>query len=531
MSFNSIRRGLSKVAIAVPVFALFLLLWGAPFGSAANAAGDTLVVGLVAEPVTFDPPQVTDLNTARAVRRVYEGLTGFKPGTYEIAPALAVSWDISADGKTYTFKLRKGVKFHDGSPFNAEAVKYSMERQFKDDHPAHGSGKYPFAEEYLGNVASIDAIDSSTVRFNLKQPFGPFLQYLTHLSIRIVSPAALAKWGKDITTHPSGTGPYKLVNWQPGVKAVLEANEDYWGGAPAVKKLIFVPIVEAQARLSAITTGEVDLTYDVPTESLGALRKDPNVKVLEGLSAHVWYFVLNTKLQNPPFNNKLIRQAMNYAVDKEAIVKNILQGTGTIAYSPLSPIYGKAYNENVTRYTYNPAKAKELLAKAGYPDGFECKMMVPVSGSGMQSPVDMGTYVQANLAAVGIKCEIQTMEWGAYLAQYRKSPQMAAMSWNSTVGDPDYVLYRLFHSSAHPPAWNAGWYKNDKVDKLLSDARRETDQAVRLKQYREAQALIVDDAPWIFIDHGAQIVVHNKRVKNFIMSPNFDFKFKNVTLN
>ena len=530
MQHRENKRVIPGIFISAATVVLAGLLWAAPFGAVAAASSDTLVVGLVAEPVTFDPPQVTDLNTARAVRRVYEGLTGFIPGTYDIEPALAESWEISDDGTVYTFKLRQGVKFHDGSPFNAEAVKYSMERQIDADHPAHASGKYPFAKNYLGNVAAIDAVDSHTVKFTLKEPFAPFLQYLTHLSIRIVSPKALQDWGADIATHPAGTGPYKLAEWQPGVKAVFEANEDYWDGAPSVKKLIFVPIVEAQARLSAITTGEIDLTYDVPAESLDALRTDTNVAVLEGLSAHVWYFVLNTRLENPPFNKKLVRQAMNYAVDKEAIVKNILQGTGVAAYTPLSPVYGKTHNKDVRRYDYDPAKAKELLAEAGYPDGFECKFLVPVSGSGMQSPVDMGTYIQANLAAVGIRCEIQTMEWGAYLAEYRNSPQMAAMSWNSTVGDPDYVLYRLFHSSAFPPAWNAGWYKSAKVDAMLGDARKKSDPDLRLQLYRDAQKLIVEDAPWIFVDHGSQIVVHNKRVKGFVLSPNFDFKFKKVTV-
>lgn len=529
MNQRTPRLRLSHFTVATA--ALLLAAWAglAPVRASA-AAPDTAVIGLVAEPVTFDPPQVTDLNTTRVVRRIYEGLTDFVYGTYEIAPGLAESWDISDDGKVYTFHLRKGVKFHDGAPFDAAAVKYSMERQINPDHPAHSTGKYPFAKNYLGNVDAIDVVDSHTVRFTLKEPMAPFLQYLTHQSIRIVSPKALQEWGADITTHPAGTGPYKLQEWQPGVKTVLAANEDYWRGAPSIKTLIYVPIVEAQARLSAITTGEIDLTYDVPTESLNALRSDPNVVVLEGLSAHVWYVTLNVRLDDPPLSNKLVRQALNYAVDKESIVKNILQGTGVVAYSPLSPVYGEYHNENVARYPYDPAKAKALLAEAGYPDGFSCKFMVPESGSGMQSPVEMATYIQANLAAVGVDCEIQTMEWGTYLAEFRNSPQMAEMSWNSTIGDPDYVLYRLFHSSAFPPAWNAGWYQNDKADELLAAARTETDPKLRLKYYREAQEIIVADAPWIFVDHGSQIVVHNKRLKDFLLSPNFDFMLERASL-
>lgn len=494
----------------------------------AKAEDDTVVVGLVAEPVTFDPTQIGDLNTSRVVRRIYEGLTGFVYGTYDIEPRLAESWDISDDGLQYTFKLREGVVFHDGTPFNAEAVKYSYERQINPDHPAHGTLTYRYANNYLGNIASMDIIDDMTIRFTLKEPQAPFLQYLTNLTLSIISPTALDEHVDDIAQHPVGTGPFKLVEWDPGVKAVMEAHDQYHGGKPDIETLIYVPVIEAQARLSSISTGEIDLTYDVPVDSLDSLRDNPAVEVRTGLSAHVWYVVLNTQLSDPPFDNKLVRQAMNHAVDKVAIVDDILKGTGEVSYSPLSPIYGKYHNPEVQKYPYDPEKARALLAEAGYPDGFQCEFLVPESGSGMQSPVEMGTLIQAYLMQVGINCSIKTMEWGAYLAEYRNSPQMAEMSWNATMGDPDYVMHLLFHSSAHPPAWNAGWYTNDTVDALLSEARVVTDEDRRAKLYREAQAIVAEDAPWIFINHGQQIVAHSARLKDFQLSPDFDFQLENA---
>jgi peptide/nickel transport system substrate-binding protein len=497
---------------------------------ASAAEDDTVIVGLVAEPVTFDPTQIGDLNTSRVARRIYEGLTGFVYGTYEIEPRLAESWEISEDGLQYTFKLREGVVFHDGTPFTAEAVKYSYDRQTDPAHPAHGTLTYRYANNYLGNVASIDVLDDHTVRFTLKEPQAPFLQYLTNLTLSIISPAALAEHVDDIARNPSGTGPYKLVEWEPGVKAVLAAHADYHGGAPEIETLVYVPVIESQARLSAISTGEIDLTYDVPVDSLEALRANPEVEVKTGLSAHVWYVVLNTRLSDPPFDNRLVRQAMNHAIDKEAIVDDILQGTGEVSYSPLSPIYGDYHNPDARKYPYDPERARELLAEAGYPDGFDCEFLVPESGSGMQSPVEMGTFIQAYLAQVGIDCAITTMEWGAYLAEYRNSPQMAEMSWNATMGDPDYVMYLLFHSSAHPPAWNAGWYTNETVDVLLSEARVVTDESRRIELYREAQALVAEDAPWIFVNHGQQIVAHSARLKGFELSPNFDFQLENSSL-
>ena len=270
------------------------------------------------------------------------------------------------------------------------------------------------------------------------------------------------------------------------------------------------------------------MTVDVPPDSLAMLRKDPNIVVAEAPSAAVWYIVLNTQKTNPPLSNKLIRQAMNYAVNKEAIVRDILKGTGIVSHSPMSPIYGKNYikETEVKSYPYDPAKAKELLKQAGYPNGFTCNFIVPESGSGMQSPVEMATVIQANLAAVGIKANIQTFEWGTYLQKFREGPDLSEMSWNPSIGDPDQLIYMLLHSSRFPPAFNAGFYKNEKVDELLDKARTTSKDELRAKYYHEAQKMIVEDAPWIFVDHGNQIVVHRKRLKNFILSPNFCFEFK-----
>ncbi|MGB9586032.1 MAG: ABC transporter substrate-binding protein, partial [Anaerolineales bacterium] len=396
-------------------FALLILMTiFQTFPDPAFAAKDDVVVGLVAEPVSFDVPTVTDLNTMRVLRRIFEGLTELKLGTYEVGPGLAESWTISPDGKSYTFNLRKGVKFHDGTPFNAQAVKYCLERQIDPKHPQYAGSAYPYAKSFLGNVESIQVLDDYTIRFILKTPLSPFIHYLAHNALRIMSPESLKKYGKEVRKNPAGTGPFKLKEWTPGVRVVLERNTQYWGGVPKIRNLIYVPIIEAQARLSAIRTGEVDLTVDVPTDSLPILRKDPNIIVAEATSAAVWYVVLNTQKTNPPFNNKLVRQAMNYAVNKEAIVKDILKGTGIVSHSPMSPIYGKYHLKasEVKTYPYDPAKAKELLKQAGYPNGFTCNFIVPESGSGMQSPMEMATVIQANLAAVGIKCNIQTFEWG-----------------------------------------------------------------------------------------------------------------------
>jgi peptide/nickel transport system substrate-binding protein len=510
------------------VVALALALVALVPGASAAPPKDAIVIGLVAEPVTMDPPQITDLNSARVTKRIFEGLVGQELGSYKLVPGLAQSWDISKDGLTYTFKLRPNVKFHDGTPFNAEAVKFVFERQLNDKGPYYATGTYPYVKGFLGNVAGVEVLDTTTVQIKLKAPLTPFLQYLAHQSLFMFSPEALRKWGKDIVKHPVGTGAFKLETWEPGVKVVLSRNDQYWGGAPKIRQAIYVPIVEAQARLVALKTGDIDLTMDVPPDSLDELRRDPNIVVAESNSSAVWYVTLNTR--HPILKDRRVRQALNYAVNKEAIIRDILRGTAIVARGPLSPVYGAFYEDNLARYPHDLDRARALLKEAGHAGGFELTFLVPESGSGMQSPVEMATVIQANLAQIGVRAKIQTMEWGAYLKKYLDQPDMAEMSWNPSIGDPDHMMYMLLSSDRFPPAFNAGYYQNDRVDDLLRRARTTVDEKARVPLYREAQKLVVEDAPWIFVDHGKQVIVHRKRVQGFKLHPNFDLVLTPVWL-
>jgi peptide/nickel transport system substrate-binding protein len=267
---------------------------------------------------------------------------------------------------------------------------------------------------------------------------------------------------------------------------------------------------------------------DVPPDSLDDLRKDPNIVVAEADSSAVWYVTLNTR--HPILKDKRVRQALNYAVNKDAIIRDILKGTAVVAVSPLSPVYGAYAEPGVHRYPYDPDKAKALLKEAGFANGFDVTFFVPESGSGMQSPVEMATVIQANLAAVGVRAKIQTMEWGAYLKKYLDGPDMAEMSWNPSIGDPDHMMYMLLSSDRFPPAFNAGFYQNPRVDELLRKGRTTIDEKERLPLYREAQKLVTEDAPWIIVDHGKQVIVHRKRVQGFKLHPNFDLVLTQVSL-
>ena len=247
------------------------------------------------------------------------------------------------------------------------------------------------------------------------------------------------------------------------------------------------------------------------------------------MGAHVWYLGINN--QKKPLDDKRVRQALNYAVNKDAIVRDVLKGTGAVSRGPVLPGTWGA-DPDLTAYPYDPAKAKKLLAEAGYPNGFSTTLWVPESGSGMQSPVAMSIVMQSNLRAVGVNVTLQTMEWGAYIAKLRtKEQELFALSWMAGSEDPDMVMYPLFHSSQWTPNGpNRALYKNEQFDDLLTEARHVTDQAKRAALYREAQRILVEDAPWVFVDHEIQIAAISKRVQGFKLHPSFDLRVETITL-
>ena len=505
-----------------------LVAFGAPALAAAQPAG-TLVVGLVAEPVNLDPAQVTDANSNRVGRRIVETLVTFPEESTQIVPGLAESWTIGKDALHYTFKLRKGVAFHDGTPFDAEAVKFSIERQINPDHPFNKLGKYPFANFYFGNIKAVEVVDPHTVEFILKEPRASFLAAMAVPAASIVSPTAVKRYGQDYPNSPVGTGPFKFASWDRGQRVVLEKNPGYWKHPVKVDRVIYRPIVEDQARLTELLTGAVDLIVGTPPDYVAQLENNPKVTLLKQVGAHVWYLGINN--QKKPFDDKRVRQALNYAVNKDAIVRDVLKGTGSLSRGPVLPNTWGA-DPALKAYPYDPERAKKLLAEAGYPGGFSTTLWVPESGSGMQSPVAMSTVIQSNLKAVGVNVTLQTMEWGAYLAKLRtKEQDLFALSWMAGNEDPDMVMYPLLHSSQWTPNGpNRALYKNERFDELLHQARLTTDQGKRAALYREAQRILVEDPPWIFIDHEIQTAAHAKRVQGFKLHPSFDLRVETISL-
>ncbi len=506
----------SRMACA---FALGLAL--ASTAVVAQTPPGVLIVAQIAEPKSLDPHAVTAVNDFRILMNVYDGLVRYKDGTLEVEPALAESWEISDDGTVYTFTLREGVSFHDGTPFNAEAVVFNFQRMLDEEHPYYDTGPFPLAF-FFSTVDTVEAVDETTVRFTLKEPYAPFLSNLAYPTGLIVSPAAVEAHGKDFGRNPVGTGPFKFAEWESNAKVVVEANPDYWDGAPSLQAVVFRPITDANTRVAEMLAGGVDLMVEVPPDNVATFNDDPGFEVFEQAGPHVWFLILNTK--EGPFADKRVRQAVNYAIDKETLVNDVLQGTAEVAAGPTPPAFAWAYNESLEPYPHDPEKAKSLLKDAGA-EGASLTFYVTEGGSGMLDPIPMGSAIQADLAEVGLDVNIETYEWNTFLGKVNPGLEgkadMAEMAWMTN--DPDTLPYLTLRTEASPDngGFNSGYYANPEVDKLLEAARRATDQAERAKLYKEMQTIVHEDAPWAFIANWKQNAVASERVEGFALQPSF----------
>lgn len=511
---NWTRRGLFAAAGAT------LALGSLALPAQAQTPPGVLIVGQIAEPKSLDPAAVTAVNDFRILVNMYEGLTRYKSGTLEVEPALAESWTISDDGTEYTFKLRPGVTFHDGTDFNAEAVKFNFDRMLDENHPYHDTGPFPLSF-FFGAVQETSVVDDMTVRFKLNAPYAPFLSNLAYPTGLMVSPAAVMAHGKEFGRNPVGTGAFKFAEWKSNERVVVERNDDYWGEKAGTQAVVFRPITDANTRVAEMLAGGIDMMVEVPPTSLSQFDGG-GFTVAQQAGPHVWFLILNAK--EGPFADKRVRQAANYAINKGAIVNDVLEGTAAIAAGPTPPAFAWAYNESLEPYPYDPDKARALLKEAGA-EGAELTFYVTEGGSGMLDPVAMGTAIQADLAAVGLKVKIETYEWNTFLGEVNPGLEgkadMAEMAWMTN--DPDTLPYLALRTDAWPDkgGFNSGYYSNPKVDELLEAARTATDQAERARLYQQMQTIVQEDAPWVFVANWKQNAVTSDRVQNFGLEPSF----------
>ncbi len=514
----------SKWAVPALAFAAAMAVTSAP----AQTPPGVLVVGQIAEPKSLDPQAVTAVNDFRILMNLYDGLVRYKDGTLEVEPALATDWTISEDGNEYIFTLRDDAQFHDGTPVNADAVVFTFDRMLDEAHPFHDTGPFPLSF-FFSAVEDVEALDEKTVKFTLNAPYAPFLSNLAYPTGLIVSPEAVKAQGKDFGRNPVGSGPFRFAEWESNAKVVAVRNDDYWGGAPGLEALVFRPITDANTRVAEMLSGGIDVMVEIPPDSVQSF--DGNGFALhEQAGPHLWFLILNAK--EGPFADKRMRQAINYAIDKQTMVDQILQGTAEVASGPTPPAFAWAYNENLQPYPYDPEKAKALIEESGN-TGAKLTFYVTEGGSGMLDPVPMATAIQADLAKVGLDVAIETYEWNTFLGQVNPGLEgkadMAEMAWMTN--DPDTLPYLALRTEAWPDkgGFNSGYYSNPEVDRLLEAARSATDQAERAKLYKEMQEIVYEDAPWAFVANWKQNAATSDQVGNFKLQPSFFLILKDVT--
>jgi len=483
--------------------------------------GNVLIFGRGADATSLDPAIVTDGESFAVTKNIYDTLVEYKGQTTDIEPALAESWDISPDGKTYTFHLRKGVKFHDGTDFNADAVVFNFDR-WKNANDENKFAYYPSMFGGFGDksvIADVKALDDYTVQFTLRTPLAPFLKDLAMSPFAIASPTAIKKYGDKYGQAAAvGTGPFKFKEWKSKDTITLVKNDDYWKkGEPQLDGVIFKVIPDNTARLNALKNGEIDLMDGVNPSDLKDVQGNKDLQIFYRPPMNVGY--LGMTVTKKPFDNPLVRQAVNYAVDKKAIIDAFFAGAADPAKNPMPPSIS-GYNDDIQPYEYNPEKAKELLKKAGFPNGFKTELWaMPNPRPYMPEPSKIAVAIAHNLKDIGIDAEIKTFEWTTYLDKVKKGEApMYMLGWTGDNGDADNFLYTLLSTDAIGSN-NNSFYSNPELDKLLKEAQTLTDENKRNELYKQAQVIIHNDAPWVPLVHSKPALVGKSTIKGFAPHP------------
>jgi peptide/nickel transport system substrate-binding protein len=482
---------------------VFVLVFVLAVAGVTTAMAQTLTVAQGADPVTLDPHGQNDQPSARVRAQIFETLVSHGY-SLEIVPGLAKSWE-QIDEVTWEFKLQENVKFHNGDPFTAADVKYSFERIKTLPSPA------AFLVEV---VEAVEVVDDYTVRMKLEYPFAPILAHLAHPSNAIVNQRSVEEAGDNFGSQVAiGTGPFMFKEWVSGSHVELVRNPNYWAEPAKVERLIIRGIPENTVRAIELETGGADIVYNIdPTDEL-RLTGAPGIKLDKYQTLSTSYVGFN--VQQAPFDNLLVRQAINYALDVEAVAEFIYTGQAAQISGPLPPLVWGSRTD-LAGYEYNPEKAKELLAQAGYPNGFKTTIWTNDNPLRMQ----IAEMFQANLAEVGVDVEVQIIPWATYLADTAAGKHdMFILGWVTVTADPDYGLYALFHSSQFGDAGNRSFYANERVDELLDLGRREADPDKRLAIYAEAQELIVEEAPWAFLIATSEVNGMQENVEGFVPHP------------
>ena len=500
----------------------------------APAGAKTLVFCSEGSPENFSPMLNTTGTTFDANRPVYSRLINFKPGGTAIEPGLAESWDVSADGKTFTLHLRHGVKWQSNATFkptrdfNAEDVLFTFNRQGDENSPYHkiSGGSYDYYGDmgFAKLLTSITAPDPYTVVFTLAEPQAPFLADLAMDFATIMSAEyadTLMKAGKpeQLDQVPIGTGPFSFVAYQRDATIRYRRFDAYWGPKAKLDGLVFSINKDPAVRLAKLRANECQvMAYPTP-QDLPGIKADPALTLMDLPGLNVGYLAFNN--MKKPFDDKRVRQALNMAIDKKAIIDAVYGGAGQPAKNLIPPIMW-SYNNSITDYPHDPAAAKKLLAEAGYPEGFETDLWaMPVQRPYNPDARRIAELMQSDLAQVGVKAHIVSYEWGEYRKRVQAGEhQMAELGWTGDNGDPDNFFTPLAScASARVGGGSASKWCNKDFDALLAKAVGLSDQGERAKLYEQAQVIMHEEAPFFLIAHSVTFQPMRKEVTGFVMSP------------
>jgi ABC-type transport system substrate-binding protein len=498
------------------------------FSSAASGQcpenGGEMVMTWKDDVSTLDPAIGYDWQNWSMIKSLFGRLLDYEPGTTNIVPSLASSYTISEDGKTYTFKLRQGIKFHNGREMTAEDVKYSFERTIDPKTKSPGQGFYnnvvgfdEFISGKAKSVTGIKIVDPQTVEIQLKEPDAAFLHIVAINFSAIVPKEEVEKYGEDFGKHPVGTGPYKFVSWDLGKQIVFERNPDYFEPCvPKLDRLVFEIGQEPTVALLRLERGEVDVLGDgIPPSRFVDFSSNAKTKdlVVRGSQMQTGYVAINTRVK--PFDDVRVRRALNMAINKERIVQ-VVNGRATVANQVLPPLM-PGYDPNYKGYEYSPEKAKQLLAEAGYPNGFSTQLFANNTDPNPR----IAQLIQQDLAAVGITVELKTQAQATVIAaggEEKGAPLVwsGGMAWIADFPDPSNFYWPILSCAAIAPGtWNWSWYCNESLDQMAkqADAMVRNDQKeARVAQYRELFIKVMDDAPWVPVFNEERVTAHSERM-------------------
>jgi len=535
MSLRTFRRAATLAVVAL-----------ASAASSSAFAAKTLVYCSEGSPEGFNPQFFSTGTTLDASSvPIYNRLVEFDIGTTNIVPGLAESWTAAPDGMSYTFKLRRGVKFHSNShftptrDFNADDVLFSYNRMADPNHPyakvTPGQTYAYFEDMGMKDIVDrIEKVDAMTVKFVLKKPEAPFMadmamDFASILSAEYADRMMATKTPEIVDREPIGTGPFQFVSYQKDAVIRYKAFDPHWSGRPKIDNLVYAITTDASVRYAKLKTGECHAMAFPKPADVALMKADPNINVVQQNGLNVGYIAFN--VEKKPFDSKLVRQALNMAVNKKAILDSVFQGAGQVAKNPIPPTLW-SYNDRVQDYPYDPTKAKALLAQAGYGNGVDVDLWyLPVTRPYNPDGKRMAELIQADWEKVGVHAKLVTFEWGEYRKRSKTGEQQAMMfGWSGDNGDPDNFFVPLLGCAAVKGGGNVARWCDKDFEQLIQMAKLATRQTDRAGFYAKAQVIAHEEAPWIPIAHSVRFDPIRKEVTGYKMDATAHHYFDKVDM-